>query len=153
MEVTYEVMNETHRKGVMDKYNYYIENRVYPYPEEKDAYEFYDRFLHLTRDYPALAIMSGDGVIGFCFLKAYNPFSSFNGCAEITYFLANNYTGKGIGRQALVLLEDGAREKEIRHILANISSLNEPSLKFHLANGLIECGRFQGIISKKGDLL
>ena len=37
----------------------------------------------------------------------------------------------------------------IHSVLANVSSLNEESIRFHLKNGFIECGRFKEAGKKK----
>lgn len=50
----------------------------------------------------------------------------------------------------LTSLEKEAAEKGITNILANISSLNPNSIKFHQKNGFIECGRFKKVGKKKG---
>jgi phosphinothricin acetyltransferase len=43
-----------------------------------------------------------------------------------------------------------ARRKGIDSILANVSSLNEESLRFHERHGFSECGRFRNVARKKG---
>jgi phosphinothricin acetyltransferase len=56
--------------------------------------------------------------------------------------------GKGIGKQALDLLETKGREMGIRQILASIASRNQQSIIFHIKNGFKECGRFKDVIKK-----
>ena len=38
----------------------------------------------------------------------------------------------------------------VDNLLANISSLNPPSLEFHRKHGFRECGRFEKILTKFG---
>jgi phosphinothricin acetyltransferase len=149
MEVLFKPMTNEHRKEVIDIYNYYIENSFSAYSETMVPYSFYDRFLERTQGYPAFTIMAEDKVAGFCFLRAYNPFPTFNECVEITYFIHRDFTDKGIGRKALEKLEAEARLKEIKTLLASIASENNESLAFHRKNGFVECGRFKNIIKKK----
>jgi phosphinothricin acetyltransferase len=47
-------------------------------------------------------------------------------------------------------LIDGASEIGVTHLLASISSLNEGSIRFHKKHGFKECGKFEGVIEKKG---
>jgi phosphinothricin acetyltransferase len=61
-------------------------------------------------------------------------------------------TGKGIGSQMLALLETSAKKHNISVILANISSKNTGSIRFHQKNGFIECGRFRNVGEKKNEL-
>ncbi|KYC52724.1 MAG: Acetyltransferase (GNAT) family protein [Candidatus Methanofastidiosum methylothiophilum] len=149
MEIIFERMGEDHRKEVIDIFNYYIENGFAAYPDKKLPYEFYDMFLIITKDYPAVVIKSDkDEVIGFGFIHSYSPFSVFKEAAEISYFIKEESTGQGIGKKTLDYIESEAKKLNISTILASISSLNEGSINFHTKNGFKECGRFLKIGKK-----
>lgn len=152
MEPIFEKMNETHGKEVLDIFNYYIENSFAAYPATKLPYSFFDRFLEMPNGYPSYVIKNKDtkNIIGFCFLKAYNPLPTFKETAEITYFIAKDSVGAGIGKAALNLLEKDAQNLGVKYLLANISSKNEQSLNFHKNNGFSECGRLNNI-GRKND--
>ena len=83
-------------------------------------------------------------------LRTYNPMPAFARTAEVTYFIHPDYTGKGLGKMLLDFLEKGAGEKNITNFMANISSLNPGSIRFHQKNGFVECGRFKNIGMKNG---
>jgi L-amino acid N-acyltransferase YncA len=138
-------------KQIIDIFNHYVENSFAAYPEAKVPYEFFGLFMNMSQGYPFLVAKDENGKpLGFGLLRPHNPMPSFSKTAEITYFLAPEHTGKGIGKAILDrLLEDGT-EKGITSILANISSLNPGSLAFHRKNGFVECGRFVGVGQKKG---
>lgn len=149
MEFVFEQMSIEHSKDIIDIYNYYIDNSFSAYPDRILPYEFFNKFLEMTKGYPAFTIKMKDKIVGFCFLRAYNPLPTFKECAEVTYFIEKDYTGKGIGKIALEKLEIEARQKGIKTILANIASENHQSITFHKQNGFKECGRFEKIIKKK----
>lgn len=153
MSYIFEELCDRHREPVIDIYNHYIENSFAAYPEQKIPYEFFSMMLDKTQGYPAYAIVNSsiNKVVGFCYLKMYHPFVVFKETAEITYFIEPLEVGKGIGKLALKLLEEKAKEKGIRQILASISSKNEQSQIFHLKNGFKECGRFNNVGKKKGE--
>lgn len=152
MDIKFEPMTEEHSMEVMDIFNYYVENSFAAYLEQKLPYDFFERLLGMAGGYPSYAIKNIDGrVIGFCFLRPYHPVPVFRETAEISYFLDVNETGKGIGKEALALLEREGSKMGIKHILANISSRNKQSIGFHLKNGFAECGRFHNIGLKKGE--
>lgn len=137
------------RQSVMDIFNWYIENSFAAYPEHKLGYEFFDMILNTMRGYPTAALCTSQGeVIGFGFLKAYNPMPTFKKTAEITYFIKPEYTAKGLGNLILDHLLAEAEKMGLKCILANISSLNQASLKFHRKNGFTECGRFKQVGQK-----
>jgi L-amino acid N-acyltransferase YncA len=150
--ILFEKMTQEYSKQVIDIFNYYIENSYAAYPESKLPYEFFNKFLEITKGYPAFVIRNNDSkkVIGFCFLRAYNPFPVFKETTEITYFLERNEVGKGIEKIALKKLEEDAKKIGINNLFAHISSENIQSINFHGKNGFKECGRFHNIGKKKG---
>ena len=153
MNIRFEPMSAIHGSEVMEIFNYYIENGFSAYPDKALPTEFFKKLLDMTMDYPAYTIFADDKVAGFCFIRAYNPFSTFRECAEISYFIHKDFTGKGIGEAALDMLITGAKQKGIKTILASISSENTQSISFHSKHGFRECGRFEKVLKKKGKLM
>jgi phosphinothricin acetyltransferase len=143
----FDKMSKEHVKEVIDIFNYYVENSFSAYPEDKLPYEFYNKFLEMINDYPAFVIRRKniEKIIGFCFLTQYNPFPVFRKTAKITYFLDKDELGKRLGKQVLEKLEKEAKKRGIKILLADISSENFMSIKFHQKNGFQECGRFHNI--------
>jgi L-amino acid N-acyltransferase YncA len=152
MAYKFEKMVDRHRTAVIDIFNYYITDSLAAYPEESVGYEFFDHFLDMTRGYPAVVIKDdAETVVGFAFLHAYRSGGTFRRAAEITYFIQPDHTGKGIGTAVLRQLGLAAKEQGIETLLANISSRNEGSLRFHRKKGFEECGRFRRIGRKFGE--
>jgi L-amino acid N-acyltransferase YncA len=77
---------------------------------------------------------------------------AFAHTTEITYFINPDFTGKEIGKKMLSFLEMKGREIGICNILAQISSLNEGSIRFHQKHGFVHCGRFVNVGKKSGML-
>ncbi len=153
MKIRFEKMGEGDREAVIDLFNYYIENSFAAYPDKKVPYGLFDQFLTLTEGYPAFTVRdeeSADRVVGFAFLRPYLPLREFQRAAEITYFIEPGYTGRGVGSKILERIIGAAKRKGIDTILANVSSLNESSLRFHERHGFAECGRFRRVAKKKG---
>lgn len=152
MNLQFKPMTEQYGKEVMDIFNYYIESSYSAYFEKQLPYQFFAKFLEMTKGYPAFIIKkeNSDKVIGFCFLKPHSPLPVFKETSEITYFIHKSEVGNGIGGKVLQLLEVEGKKIGIKHILASISSYNEQSINFHKKNGFIECGRFKNIGTKKG---
>jgi L-amino acid N-acyltransferase YncA len=152
MHLQFEKMTQEFSKEVMDIYNYYVTQSFAAYPEASVPYEFFNRFLEMTKGYPAFVIRDDDRhkVVGFCFLRAYHPFPVFRETAEVTYFLEKDEVGKGIGSAALKKLEEEAKTIGVKTLLADISSENMQSIIFHKKKGFKECGRFHRVGQKKG---
>ena len=141
------------REGVMDIFNYYVENSFAAFPESKLPYSAFDLFLKMTKGLSAGTIKDKSGkLLGFGMLRTFNPLPAFSHTAEITYFIDSNHTGNGLGKALLSFLEDEGRKSGITTILANISSLNPGSIKFHKQKGFKQCGRFIEVGRKKKQL-
>ena len=150
MKINIAPLTQNSRKEIIDIFNYYVENSFAAYPESKLPYEFFDHFLKMCEGYPALIATDAQGtIVGFGMLRAYNPFPTFSHTAEITYFVRQGYTGRGIGKMLLDSLISKAREYRITSVIASISSLNEGSINFHKKNGFVECGRLKEVGRKK----
>jgi len=143
--VIFEELNERHKCDVMNILNYYVENSYAAYSEEKMADTFFENIVNMTTGYPAYVVKIDENIVGFAFLRAYNPFSTFSETAEITYFIDKDHTGRGIGKMILDKIEKEAKAKGIYRILASISSRNTHSIKFHEKNNFVRCGQFPGI--------
>jgi len=152
MQIIFEKLSMEHQKPIMEVFNYYIENSTAAFPTSVLPEEFYRKFMEMTKGYPAYAIVDPGTheVLGFCMLRAYNPFSSFNETAEISYFVSKDFVGRGIGEQCLEKLESEAKQMGIRHIIAEISSENQQSLGFHNKYGFRTCGSLKSIGKKFG---
>jgi len=128
-----------------------VQNSFAACPENKLPYSACDMFSEMSHGLPSGAIQDQNGeVVGFGMLRPHNPMPTFSRTAEVTYFIHPEHTGKGLGMMSLGYLEKGAVAQGITNILANISSLNPMSIRFHQKNGFIECGRFKKVGKKKG---
>lgn len=146
-----EAMTSEHRDGVIDVFNYFIENSFATFFTERADYDLYQRFIAITRDFPAVVITVPDGrVVGFAFMHRYHPAPALTRAAEITYFILPGHSGKKLGSTILSAFEKEAVEKGITQILAAITSLNPGSLSFHEKHGFKRCGHFREIGLKDG---
>ncbi|AFM27133.1 GNAT family N-acetyltransferase [Desulfomonile tiedjei] len=151
MKMNLSALTTQYREEIVDIFNYYIENSFAAYPEQAVPYSFFDHLLETCRGYPAVAVLDSEGhAVGFGMLRPYNPLPTFSGTAEITYFLKPDTTRKGIGKALLEHLLAEGKNKNLRTVLASVSSLNEASIRFHLKNGFTEAGRFRNVVEKKG---
>lgn len=89
-------------------------------------------------------------VIGFALLKTHHPIPVFDRTADMACFILPEYVNKGFGTLLLELLLADAKAMGIDNVLAEISSLNDASLKFHHKKGFSECGRLKKIGRKNG---
>ena len=146
--VRFEPLSEKHRIPVIDIYNHYIAHSFASFLEKTVPYEFYDIFLAMMKGYPASAVIDDGAVVGFCYLRPYNPIPAFSVAAEISFFLHPDRTGKGFGRCAFAHLAGEAKTRGITQFIACVSSLNEQGIRFHQTCGFSEQGRLFAIGKK-----
>lgn len=152
MQMRFEKMSIEHQKSIMKIFNYYIENTTAAFPASTLPEEFFAMLMEKTKGYPAYTILNSETleVAGFCSLSAYKAFSTFKETATISYFISQDYVGKGVGEQCLKKLETDAMQMGIKHIIAEISSENQQSLRFHAKHGFETCGTLKNIGYKFG---
>lgn len=151
METTLQPLSEEHRQAVIDIYNHYVDHGFASYREVRLPYEAFDRFLAISKGYPAYVSVRPDGEVdGFGFLHAWHPSECFQRTAEITYFFHPGATRQGTGSRLLTRLLDEAATLRIDRILASISSRNPDSIAFHRKHDFVECGRFPQVGHKHG---
>lgn len=147
-----QTMTALDSRAVIDIANYFIRTSFAAYPQKELSYEHFGNLMQRIASYPALTLRDDmDQVVGFGHLSPYHATATFAHTAEITYFILPSHTRKGLGRRLLDELIDLAQERGITTLVANVSSLNQPSLDFHLQNGFRECGRLTRIGRKFGE--
>jgi Sortase and related acyltransferases len=150
MNVSFEKMDAKHQKGIMDIFNHYIESGTSAFPSKALPEQFYAMLLKKSEGYPAYALIDHDNnvISGFCQLSSFNPFPTFAKTACLTYFIAPDYTGKGLGSECLQKLEDEAKLIGVEHLIAEISSENQGSISFHAKHGFALAGELHDIGEK-----
>jgi phosphinothricin acetyltransferase len=151
MEVALLPVSVDDMEEMAEIFNYYVEHSFATYTEMPVSVERFEALMSFSAGYPAFVARDADGSLaGFGLLRPYSPIPAFARAAELTCFLAEGYTGRGIGTMILQALESGAAELGIETIIATVSSLNEASLVFHIARGFAERGRLIGIGERNG---
>ncbi len=151
------------KPAVIDIFNFYVDNTFAAYPRDKVPYAFFDVLKEMANGYPFYVAETGGDepgqngnsskraakkVIGYALLRPHYRMDTFARAAELTCFVAPDYTGKGVGRALLDRLVAEAKPMGIRTILASISSGNPGSIRFHTNYGFTKCGEFKGVGEK-----
>lgn len=99
-------------------------------------------------------VISVDGVIrGYCYLSQYNKRQAYDRTAELSIYMAHDFTGKGVGKLVLRQLEEVARQVGIVVLLAIITGDNLKSIQAFAASGYVKCGDLKEVGEKFGRLL
>lgn len=146
ISIQLEPLNVKHGAGVMKIFNYYVESTTSAFAPSLLPDTYFEMILKRTEGYPAYVLIdtaAEDHVAGFCFLASYNPFATFNSTANITCFIEEGYTGLGLGKICLKRLEEDALLRGISNLIANISTENRASIRFHQKNGFEIAGELK----------
>lgn len=130
------------RQGIVDIFNYYVENTMAAYPEQKVPPAFFDMLAQMAKGYPFYVAATAGNIAGYALLRPHSPMPAFRRSAELTCFISPDYTGKGLGTALLDRLVEDARARGIDTILASVSSANEGSINFHMKHDFVRCGTF-----------
>jgi RimJ/RimL family protein N-acetyltransferase len=88
----------------------------------------------------------------FCGLMSLNAIDWERGCAELDYWIAGDYQGRGIGTEAARLTVNQAREElHLKVLFSACFVTNPPSARILEKNGFREVGRIlnDGIFGRK----
>ena len=126
-------MRKSDRDAVMRIFNHYATTSFAAYPDGPLPLQFFE----LLREGAFSAIvLEGDGsVIGFGLLKPFLPFPAFRKTGMLTYFIGPDAVGNGLGSRLLERLSEDARKMGMTTLVANMSSKNEASIRFHKHHG------------------
>jgi len=135
--------------GVMEIFNHYASAGFAAYTETPVPVGFYEA---LRRGTYAFRVLEDAGaIIGFGSVRPMLPFPAFRRTGLLSYFIAPDYAGRGLGTRLLDRLADDACANGCTTLVANVSSRNVSSLAFHAARGFAEVGRLRSVGVKFGE--
>lgn len=150
-QVNIRIFEEKDYPTITSIFNGYVVEGYAAYLENPVDERFCLVLKQMAEPYPVMVAEKMGEVVGFGYLKPWNPLPAFRKAAEVGYFLSPSDRGKGVGALMLSSLETVAADKGIRTLLASVSSRNPGSIRFHRKQGFAECGCFINIGEKFGD--
>ena len=99
----------------------------------------------------AVVLEDDSGVAGFGLLKPFLPFPAFRKTGVLTYFIAAEAVRRGLGTRLLGRLLKDAKKHGLTTLVANLSSKNEASIRFHAKQGFTVAGNLAGVGEKFGE--
>jgi L-amino acid N-acyltransferase YncA len=151
MEYTLRPVDEKDGDAILEIFNYYVENDMAAFPDERVGREFFEGILNQKKDHPFYVAETDDSrLVGWGYARPYHRAKTFKRTAVMGYFLHPEYLGKGIGGKLFDKLVEECRKLEIDNFLVSISSFNRGSIRFHEKRGFVECARFKSVGKKFG---
>jgi phosphinothricin acetyltransferase len=75
---------------------------------------------------------------------------AYDETADVTVYLKNGYTGRGIGSLAIKFIEEYAVRQKIHTLVAGICGENTASIRLFEKNGYRRCAHFKEVGMKLG---
>lgn len=147
-------INETYLPQVLEVYNYYIQNSTATFHTQPVTLEEMRGIVYYSDSrFKTFVILNQENLCGYCILACFKAREAYNITAEATLYLHRDFTGKGIGSQALQFLEKQARQNGFHSLISVICGENTASIKLFEKNGYTKCAHFKEIGKKFGKLL
>jgi phosphinothricin acetyltransferase len=133
-------------------YNYYIDETVVTFEEEHvDGAEMGRRVFDVqAAGLPWLVAEESGEVHGYAYATGWRTRVAYRFCAEVTVYLRNGSTGRGLGSALYQVLFERVRSCGIHALLGCITLPNESSVALHERFGMTKVAHFPEVGFKFG---
>ncbi len=139
---------------VKSVYDYYIVNTTATFHTELITIEELKSVIAVAHPkYKSYLISFEEEICGYCYLSQYKKRQAYDRTAEVSIYLKPEYSGKGIGRKVLEMLEQIAIDCTIVVLIGIISEENKTSIALFEKCGYVRCAHFREVGEKFGRLL
>ncbi|KAF2516271.1 N-acetyltransferase [Flavobacterium salilacus subsp. salilacus] len=91
-------------------------------------------------NFPVFIAIQNDIVVGYAAYGKFNPKEGYKYCVEHSVYVAEGYSGKGIGKLLLVTLIEHAKQQALHTMIGLIDADNKDSIAFHEKFGFVKTG-------------
>jgi L-amino acid N-acyltransferase YncA len=139
---------------VKEIYDYYILNSTATFHTDLISIEELKSVILIAHPkYKSFLIDYEGETCGYCYISQYKKRPAYDRTAEITIYLKPEYSGKGIGKETLRLLETVAKNNEISVLIGIITGENQASIRLFEKCGYEKCAHFKKVGEKFDRLL
>lgn len=156
MGISYEKANESHIPILRDIYNEYVRTSTATFHyEPRTEAEMAEMLILEDPEYLSESwVIRWDGdVAGYVYFAPYKKREAYKCSSEVTLYLKAEFTGRGIGTQALKMMEERARNAGVHTLLSVICGENGSSIRLFEKCGYEKCAHLHDVGQKFGRLL
>jgi len=133
-------------KDITDIYNYYINNSVATFEELPVGISYFtEKVQDGLKRLPWFVYEINGQVIGYSYANQWKPRSGYFNSVEVSVYLKNGVTQKGIGSELYKTLIDYLKEINIHVAIGGICLPNEPCVALHKKFGFKKVAHFKEI--------
>lgn len=137
-------------------FGHYVDSSVATFETVPPALSYWRRFRSdlADRALPFLVCERDGEVVGYAYAAPWRAKPAYRHTVESTIYLAQGYTGQGLGRLLLEELRRECARARAEQMIAVIADSDDPaSVALHRACGFTEAGRLRNVGRKHGRLL
>jgi len=154
MDISFEPVSSEHLSPLADIFNYYVEHSVSLFITEPVSNEEMRAMLFFEDSrYAAFAIIANEKLAGFISIHSHNQRAAYRDTADITLYLAPEYTGIGLGSRAVEFIEKYAEKNGFHVLLASIAGGNTASVRLFEKMDYVKAAHFKELGYKHGQWL
>ena len=145
MEISFEPITNNNISEALSIYNWYVLNSTATFHIDAIEADELKKMISIGHPkYQSFVIIADTTIIGFCYLSQFRYKEAYDRTAEVTLYLDQNQTKKGIGKKVLLFLEELAKQQQIVNLIGVITEENQSSIKL-----FERCGYFKAAHLKK----
>jgi L-amino acid N-acyltransferase YncA len=139
---------------LLEIYNYYIVNTTATFHSKPlSINEMKELVMFDDPKYKTYVIEQDDWIIGYAILSQHKKRQAYDRTGEVTVYLKNDFTNKGIGTVAVKYIEAEARKNGFHTLVATICGENNSSIQLFERNGYAKCAHYKEVGFKFDQLL
>jgi L-amino acid N-acyltransferase YncA len=128
-------------------YNYYIENTVITFEEERVTAQ--DMAARITEteglSLPWLVALVDGALVGYAYARRWRPRSAYRYSVETTIYLDHGHKGRGIGRPLYAALLPLVKDRGMHIAIGGVALPNEASIALHEKLGFERVATFREV--------
>ncbi|MFA9380914.1 MAG: N-acetyltransferase family protein [Acetanaerobacterium sp.] len=140
------MVSETHLPEILAIYNHYVAHSTATFHIHPLSLDEMRGLVFFPKPCYATYVMLCEGKIaGYVLLTQHKSREAYDQTAEVTIYLDNRCTGKGLGRHALAFIEDVARGNGFHVLVATICGENTSSIRLFETCGYEKCAHYKEV--------
>lgn len=138
--------------AICDIYNHHVLHTIVTFEEEPVTVTGMERRIaDVTLRYPWLVYHAEGHVVAYTYATTWKIRSAYRHTVEAAIYVAEEKTGRGVGRRLYTQLIAELKELGIHCIIGGIALPNEGSIKLHESLGFRKIGEFNEVGKKFGN--
>lgn len=148
-KIAFETYTSQYLEQVRGTYNYFVAHTTVSFDLQAFSPDQMRQLIEPVSElYRSYVVFYEGRYAGYLLLTQHKKKPAFNVSAEVTIYLEPDYTGKGIGKAAMLFLEDVARTRNFHSLVAAICSENEGSIALFSKLGYKQVAHYEEIAYK-----